>query len=147
MSREIKFRAWLLKEQKLVNVDSLSNNKGYGGALEIIIDNPLFDPTKKKWEDENRPCDSYLNHSLEIHKERSGGDDFILMQYTGEPDSNGVDIYEGDIVEEEVETEYGTNKIKHEVTFNAGAFYPICMQPSTTFTVIGNLYENPSLIK
>jgi uncharacterized phage protein (TIGR01671 family) len=31
--RDIKFRAWLLKENKMVIVDTILNNKGYGGAL------------------------------------------------------------------------------------------------------------------
>ena len=87
-------------------------------------------------------CDNGLWFSSKEHI-----DDYkeAIMQYTGEPDETGKDIYEGDVVEEEVETEYGKDKIKHEVSFNAGAFYPICMQPSTTSKFIGNVHENPEL--
>lgn len=71
----------------------------------------------------------------------------FIMQYTGLKDKNGKEIYEGDRVVEIINTENGDDKIEHEVTFTAGAFYPICMQPSTTFEIIGNIYENPELLK
>lgn len=155
--REIKFRAWLLKENKMVFVDTISNNKGYGGALEIIINNPNFDPTKKKWEDENRPCDSYLNHSIQVHKDRNNGDDFVLMQYTDQKDNNVKDIYECDILE--------SRFYKGIVVFDMGCFcmkiikilskenggYDIgCTPPLyefNTLVIVGNIYENPELLQ
>jgi len=163
--RDIKFRAWLLKENKMVIVDTISNNKGYGGALEIIIDNPLFDPTKKKWEDENRPCDSYLNHSIQVHKDRANGDDFILMQYTGLKDKNGKEIYEGDILKGLFATGGGGNSTKYkEFNFsfschisNSSSQFGIDMPKrygSYRFhpyihqcEIIGNIYEKPELLK
>ena len=145
--RDIKFRAWLLKENKMVIVDTISNNKGYGGALEIIIDNPLFDTTKKKWEDENRPCDSYLNHSIQVHKDRANGDDFILMQYTGLKDKNGAEIYERDIIN----SIYFKNGIVEMWDFmwvcNSNESLHTFRTATHSFEVIGNIYENPELLK
>lgn len=120
MKREIKFRAWDANENK------------------------MFEPSSISWKDGTIwACDAHGENKLEYELVNPNT---MLMQYTGEPDETGKDIYEGDIVEEEVETEYGKEKIKHDVTFNAGAFYPICMQPSTTFKIIGNVHEHPELM-
>lgn len=73
-------------------------------------------------------------------------DRVVLMQFTGERDKNGKDVYEGDIVQYDVDTEYGKEKMKDEVTFAAGAFYPTCLMPSSEFEIIGNIYENPQLL-
>lgn len=163
--REIKFRAWLLKENKIVFVDSLHNNKGYGGALEIIINNPKFDPNIKDWVGENRPCDSYLNHSMDVHKERSGGDDFVLMQYTWLKDNNGVDIYDGDILngwrkgsnsdrehtgtiqwqQEQAGWVIKCGKYIMEILSLAMSGDGIITQLDS-FEIIGNIYETPELL-
>jgi uncharacterized phage protein (TIGR01671 family) len=138
MMREFKFRAWLLKENKI-----------YGGAFEIIIDNPLFDPIAKHWKGDNRPSDSYLNHTLEGHKKRSGGDDFIIMQYTGLKDIDLNEIYEGDILCR------SGNKKNYSVSFDKGCFVAngyngsVKVSPelkNERYAIIGNIYENPELL-
>ena len=70
-----------------------------------------------------------------------------LMQYTGLKDKNGNEIYEGDVIRHEFEGEYGPYEHRDTVEYHEGAFYPICEKPGNEFEVIGNIYENPELLK
>jgi uncharacterized phage protein (TIGR01671 family) len=63
-----------------------------------------------------------------------------LMQFTGLKDKNGVDIYEGDILN--VQYNYYGNQI---VKFDNGK-YNISKFLLEKCQVIGNIYENPELI-
>jgi len=67
--------------------------------------------------------------------------DYIWQQFTGLKDKNGVKIYEDDIMEnKEMES-------KEVVIFSEGCFSIYSLLALEEFEVIGNIYENPELLK
>ena len=124
MSREIKFRAWLKEEKKMVNVSLMSLTEKWIG-YQIFYE----EEKKKKFE-------------------FSDSENFELMQYTGLKDSNEYEIYEDDIVWNEYDEEYqviiydeGEYKLMGEShiqnLFNNLDYIDVC----------GNVYENSELVK
>ena len=120
MSREIKFRAW----------DKHHN------SMEYI--NDLY------WFEENG-----------IHN--FNDDNYIFMQNTGLKDKNGNDIYDSDIVK----VTWGSGKIVfYEVKYYGSLGYHylrdtknkedddiICIYDYSQMDVIGNVFDNPELLK
>ncbi|MCP3462944.1 YopX family protein [Bradyrhizobium sp. CCGUVB23] len=77
-----------------------------------------------------------------------------LMQFTGLRDKNGREIYEGDVIEKK----QGDKRFRYDVRFSNGSFgieFPppsylwraFCDLPRDNYEVIGNIYENPELLK
>lgn len=122
--REIKFRAWLKEERKMVNVETLF----------IGINRLCFGNSKTE--------DLFFRDFEEVE----------LMQYTGLKDKNGKEIYEGDIVilndaEEEnrcvVKYKYGSY-----ILVDGDLREDLSNVESHKFLeVIGNIYENKSLLE
>ncbi len=123
--REIKFRAWCEK------------------ALRKMI----------------KPDDIYFDEFNCIN-DQFCNDDYIFMQYTGLKDKNGKEIYEGDILNcFNVWDEYSVNgKLKwcgyypafDVITKNGGHLEEDChcfTSDQWEFEIIGNIYENPELLK
>ena len=123
MSREIKYRAWLKEENKMVNVSLMSPTEKWIG-YQIFYE----EEKKKKFE-------------------FSDSENFKLMQYTGLKDSLGNEIYEGDILWNEYDEEYG------EVIFDEGEWKLLESNTSQNLfslldvvEVKGNIYENEELL-
>ena len=128
MNREIKFRAWDKKYNKIKAIIDIGWNSEQDEIIVWAKDDeeksyPIIDP--------------------------------ILMQYTGLKDKNGKEIYEGDIIQHYViskgkEYKQGENRI---VKWNINRYYSGFNtgegdNPKRIFKeIIGNIYENKELLK
>jgi len=127
---EIKFRAWLKEDKKMVNVETM-------------------DFTDKSIQ--------YLKRSEIINAyilRRESFDDIELMQYTGLKDKNDKEIYEGDILF------FRDENMKYIVVWQDTAFIiksieirkyseKMCWLDDTEICceIVGNIYENFELLE
>jgi uncharacterized phage protein (TIGR01671 family) len=125
-NRQLKFRAWDKLAKKFTYPD-----KGYQGHYVLT-----------------------LNGQFQNLQNGSGGDEYVVQQWTGLRDSKGVDIYEGDIVRGKfLDTEYRHLKtINSEVVWvERYACFNIGMEEwrysGERVTIIGNVFENSKLLK
>ena len=130
--REIKFKVW----DKVVG---RWNEDGEDYTEEHIV---------YAWDTEGTSL-STLIQFISRPQGKEGKERYILLQYTGLKDKNGKEIYEGDIVKWEEENDlYGnTIKIKEKVYLDDGQFIPFNEIRGYLVEVIGNIYENPDLLK
>lgn len=130
--RQIKFRAW--------------NNKHKYMDDTVFIrtcDGAVFDVPSVRFDTPNT--------EVEL------SNDLLIMQFTGLTDINGVEIYEGDVVSAVLIDKSGTkNKYVGKVFYQE---YEFCIETEDHFwpvaswhcvyecEVIGNIYQNPELLK
>jgi hypothetical protein len=134
-TREIKFRAWDNKEKQWLLGYELKNLGGFSLVGETVL--------LGEW---SHVIDPFL-----FSRNGYKFDDLKIMQYTGLEDKNGKEIYERDILAPcGIWIEKPT-----AVTFENGAFgldgnsfhYGFEELNWKDLEVIGNIYENPELLK
>ena len=117
MSRVIKFRGW--NKQSHMMVDDIKVMNGRGGTVAL---SEFFDP------------------------------DMIVLplQFTGLTDKNGVEIYEGDIFRDENDGVWPVEWSEIYAAFVVGAGGDALFgnwKDGDNLEVIGNIMENPELVK
>lgn len=144
--REFKFRAWDKDDKKMYKVVSISNSR-YGECEQSRVTMCALDkdPTLK----ETKILESF---------------NYDLMQYTGEKDVSGKEIYEGDIVEFITERYHGTKEVhpkifRSEVRYIEGGFVitesnewdtwlcAMTQGKDMLIEVVGNIFENKELLE
>ena len=141
--REIKFRAWDKTGQIMFVPIGYSYIDGYLTCIseaKRTMQNDVTEHLDETWyEDYREPRYS------------DGKSEIILMQYTGLKDNNGKEIYEGDLINEP--EEYGSIFNPWKVIWEDNAFFGLegydyeAQLEWDKFEVIGNIYENPELLK
>ena len=133
MEREIKFRAWLPKEKRIILIGDRHNDTG------LWISEEWFDVV------------DHFTGMAEILGSKDDG--VILMQFTGLKDKNGKEIWEGDIIS----NGYGVGVIKWDKTSCAFRLFwnATILDDDVSWIpfkgmkyneIIGNIYENPELL-
>lgn len=128
--REIKYRAWSVDGEVML----YSDFNAYGFYTK-----------------EDPEHISEQTETIFMYHAHTGDRDFVLMQYTGLKDKNGVEIYEGDIIERMDWDELVLGKVERDID---GTFLLI-EDRGTTFLgplleiveIVGNIYEHPHLLE
>ena len=98
---------------------------------------------------ENQAC--YYNQQNGCGSLPNGEGTYDLMQYTGLKDKNGVEIYEGDILQYKRLFSTGSESEKEVVQYSEHAEWIVGMWLVNKIwhraEVIGNIYQNPELLE
>ena len=138
MEREIKFRAYHLKRKKMYPVSDITFRNNFIGCNALnITENKIGDTIGVNSKNQSELC-------------------FELMQYTGLKDCKDKETYEKDICKGTingydydiliVEKRNGCFGLYEPKTKQFQTFYSV-IENNYNFEIVGNIYENPELLK
>lgn len=135
-----KFRIWSPYHKKFVI-------EGAGFGLECLFER-IYIKIKGTWS-RNQDYETPTNVNS-----------YVVQQWTGLTDSQGVEIYEGDIVEQVFHSVFSTTYEKDgklipvypigwrfEVKYRRYKMSPFDLSAENDFKVIGNIFQNPELLE
>ncbi len=135
---EIKFRAWDKENKKMYAVEEIT--WGSDGLMNGLL----------------QGFNGRVFLGKRVYVDNKWYDDYALMQFTGLHDKNGREIWEGDIVRIKADPPFTFNYMR-KIQFDSGMFgvmeqninkiIPIHLSALKICEVIGNIYENPDLLK
>ena len=128
MNREIKFRCWDIKSKKY--------RYDYVPVIEEWWDSDCWDDSEDALEEPYTYFKATFTHRL------------IWQQYTGVKDSTGKEVYEGDILLYDSHSSPCVVRWTREDEDNHPGFSMNDLYSQYgPYKVIGNIYENPELLK
>lgn len=156
--RGLKFRVWCKRTQEY---HTPIDEEDYDADGENIWLQMCIDTNGRLYFIETSDEDAgfeYVTHDCEIidNEEAEG---FIVEQYTGLKDKNGREIYEGDIIQEEIDfnskmtdgvftyvVEWDSDTLCYRLRGNSNSIHDELWEVNASVEVIGNIHENQDLL-
>lgn len=155
--RELKFRVWCKRTQEY---HTPIDEEDYDADGENLWLQMCIDTNGRLYfiETSNEDADyEYVTHDCEIIDNQN--DNFDIEQYTGLKDKNGKEIYEGDIIQEEIDfnskmtdgvftyvVEWDNDTLSYSLRGSDNSIHDELWQTNLSRRVIGNIHENPELV-